>query len=163
MAPPRLYWVDAPTIGRIAVVSRPREARHFAELKAAGVDVLASMLEAEEAASVGLGDQADHCAAAGIEFFNLAILDHGIPDAVEPVEALVQTLLQRLAAGKGVAAHCFAGLGRSPLIVASVLIRQGIASYDACDLISAARGHDVPEMSTQVEWLLDFEMRHTEE
>ncbi|MFM9939016.1 MAG: hypothetical protein ACKVP7_05925 [Hyphomicrobiaceae bacterium] len=158
MPPPRLYWVDAPHIGRLAVVSRPREARNFAELKEAGVDVLISMLEAEEAASVGLEDQTARCQAAGIEFFHLPILDHGIPSAVAPVEALVATIKPRLAAGQGVAAHCYAGLGRSPLMIASILIRHGMNAHAACDLISVARGTGVPEMSTQVDWLLAFEM-----
>lgn len=159
MASPEIYWVDAPAIGRLAVVTRPREPGHFAALKAAGVDVLVSMLEQEEAAAVGLENAAAYAAAHDIEFFNLPILDHGIPDAVAPVEALVVTLKERLAAGKGVAAHCFAGLGRSPLMVASVLIRSGMTSYDACELISASRGFDVPEMSTQLDWLLDFELK----
>ncbi len=157
MPPPRLYWVDAPQIGRLAVVSRPREARNFAELKDAGVDVLISMLEAEEAASLGLADAAARCRAAGIEFFNVPILDHGIPSAVEPVEVLIGTLKQRLAAGQSVAAHCYAGLGRSPLMIASIMIRHGMNAHEACDLISAARGVDVPEMGTQLDWLLAFE------
>lgn len=159
MPPQRVYRVEAPAVGRLAVVSRPREARHFAELKSAGVDVLVSMLEAEEAAAVGLADQANQCALAGIEFFNLPILDHGIPSAVEPVEDLVGMLASRLAAGQGVAAHCFAGLGRSPLMIASILIHHGVAAEDACAIISAARGADVPEMDTQISWLLEFEQR----
>jgi len=158
MLAPRVYWVKAPAVGRIGVATRPREAAHFALLKSAGVDVLVSMLEAEEAAAVGLEHAAAYAAGHGIEFFNLPILDHGIPEAVAPVEALVATLRQRLAEGKGVAAHCFAGLGRSPLMVASVLIRSGMTTAEACELISASRGHDVPEMSTQVDWLLDFEI-----
>lgn len=157
MPPPILFWVDAPHIGRLAVVSRPREAGHFIELKQAGVDVLVSMLAAEEAASVGLADQASQCADAGIEFFHLPIIDHGIPSAVEPVETLVAILKQRIADGQGVAAHCYAGLGRSPLMIASVLIRHGIDADDACALISSARGYNVPEMATQFQWLLDFE------
>lgn len=158
MASPEIYWVNAPAIGRLAVVTRPREPGHFAALKAAGVDVLVSMLEAEEAIAVGLGQAAEFAAAHGIEFHNLPILDHGIPSAVAPVEALVGTLKARLATGKGVAAHCFAGLGRSPLMVASVLIRSGMPALEACERISKARGFEVPEMSTQVEWLLDFEL-----
>ncbi len=158
MPPPRIYWVDVPHVGRLAVASRPRAAEDFVALKSGGVDVLVSMLEAEEAAAVGLERAREHCEAAGIEFFNLPILDHGIPSAVAPVEALVVALKERLVAGQGIAAHCFAGLGRSPLMIASVLIRHGITAPDACEMISAARGYDVPEMATQIEWLLDFEM-----
>ena len=40
--PARVYWVDAPAIGRLGVVARPRSASAFAELKAEGIDVLVS-------------------------------------------------------------------------------------------------------------------------
>jgi protein-tyrosine phosphatase len=159
MSPPRIYWVKSHVIGRLAVVSRPREARHFAEMKAGGIDVLVSMQEEEEAAAVGLADQAERCRAAGITFYNLPILDHGIPRKVDDIAELSARLRQHLARGEGVAAHCYAGLGRSPLMIAAVMIDSGVESYAACDLISEARGQDVPEMSTQVEWLLAYELR----
>lgn len=157
MSPPRVYWVKCPQIGRLAVVSRPREARNFAEMKAAGIDVLISLQEAEEAASVGLADEAERCREAAITFYSLPILDHGIPSNVEAVATLSARLRQHLAQGEGVAAHCYAGLGRSPLMIAAVMIDAGADSYEACDLITAARGVGVPEMATQVDWLLAYE------
>lgn len=157
--PATIYWVDAPTVGRLAVVGRPRSVSAFKELKAAGIDVLVSLLEAEEAADVGLADEAGHCLRSGIEFVHLPITDHGIPSASDLVELAVADLSGRLKRGQGIGAHCFAGLGRSPLLIASVLIHNGQTAPDACDLISLARGHPVPEMEAQCRWLDDFEMR----
>ena len=153
MTEPKLYWVNASLRGGLAVVTRPRHAGHFGALKAAGIDVLVSLLEPEEALAVGLGEEARHCARAGIEFLSFPIEDHGVPTAFEAVEELVARLIGHLDAGRGVAAHCYAGLGRSPLLVASVLIRHGFTDEEAIRLVSEARGYGVPEMEEQHRWL----------
>jgi protein-tyrosine phosphatase len=157
--PASIYWVAAPGLGRIAVVGRPRSVAAFGELKAAGIDVLVSLLEREEAEDVGLGGEAGHCERAGIEFISVAVRDHGIPGTFEEIEAVVGRLRIHLAQGRGVGAHCFAGLGRSPLLVASVLIHAGYSDSDAIDLVSEARGHAVPEMDSQHAWLQAFAQR----
>ena len=121
--------------------------------------MLVSLLEQGEAEDVGLADEAGHCERAGIAFIQLAITDHGIPSAVEPVALVVADLVRRLQQGQGVGAHCYAGLGRSPLLIAAVLIAHGLTAPDACELITAARGHPVPERDAQARWLDEFEMR----
>lgn len=154
--PATLYWVNAPSVGRLAVAARPRSAGTFRELKAAGVDVLVSMLEPDEAADVGLADEARYCAQAGITFIHVAVTDFGTPASFEEIEAVTDVLTGRLVSGHGVAAHCYAGLGRSPVMVASVLIHQGLTSDVAIERVSAARGVAVPEMDRQHVWLHAF-------
>lgn len=156
-----IYWVAAALTGRIAVVARPRTAASFRDLKACGVDVLVSMLEPEEAVDVGLGDEAERCAAAGIMFLGVPVMDHGVPDAFEPVEAAVAAVKGHLAKGLGVGAHCYAGLGRSPLFVAASLIAHGLSDAEAIDLVSKARGYNVPEMAGQHAWLHEFARRRS--
>jgi protein-tyrosine phosphatase len=157
--PAHIYWVDFAGPGRLAVVGRPRSAGVIREMKAAGIDVLVSMLEVEEAIEVGLADEAERCQRAGIEFINASVTDHGTPTSFEQIEALAGRLAGHLAAGRGVGAHCFAGLGRSPLLVASVLIHLGHDDADAIERVSAARGFPVPEMASQHEWLLELARR----
>ncbi len=156
----RVFWIDAPTTapGRLAVMPRPMP-HQFDELKRERVDVVVSLMEAGEAAELGLGEEADLCARFGIAFHNLPIIDHGIPSAITPVTRLSRQITSHLQAGQGVAVHCFAGLGRSPLMCAAVLIDHGIGAIQACDLISEARGIAVPEMTEQADWLLEYERR----
>ena len=154
----RIFWIEAPRLGRIAVMPRPHP-QSFGDLKAAGVDVVVSLLEAEEAAYIGLGDEAGLAASAGIEFLHLPVIDHGVPASHGPVIAMSSKITQRLADGKGVAVHCFAGLGRSPLLIAAVMIDSGYGAIDACDLISVARGRGVPERNEQADWLMEYERR----
>ncbi|MGE0698742.1 MAG: dual specificity protein phosphatase family protein [Hyphomicrobiaceae bacterium] len=159
MSEPSIYWVRSPLVAQLAVTARPSRARHFPALKAAGIDVLVSLLEAAEAEDVGLGDEAGHCARAGIELLRLPVTDHGIPDTFEAVEEVVRALSDHLSSGRGVGAHCYAGLGRSPLLVASVLIHHGHTQPEAIEIVSAARGFVVPEMRTQHAWLMELERR----
>lgn len=160
MAGPRIYWVKASLPGGLAVVSRPRSVGDFGSMKAAGIDVLVSLMEPDEAREMGLADEAGECARAGIVFVSLPVADHGIPDSFEVVEAAVAQLAQHIDAGRGVGAHCFAGLGRSPLLVAAVLLQHGYSYEEAIQLVSAARGHDVPEMDDQHAWLAEFAERN---
>ncbi|MGD9804461.1 MAG: hypothetical protein AB7E81_18095 [Hyphomicrobiaceae bacterium] len=154
-----IYWIDTPLRGRLAVVARPRGADHVSMLKAAGVDTLVSLLEPDEAVEVGLAKEADWCAQAGVEFLQLPIADHGVPSGFRMIEGAMLELAAHLRAGRGVAAHCYAGLGRSPLLAASVLIHHGWSDGEAIEVVSAARGCMVPEMDTQHLWLLKFALR----
>lgn len=155
----RVYWVDAALRGRLAVVPRPRCATHVLALKVAGVDTLVSLLAPDEAADVGLADEAEWCASAGMSFRHLPIVDHGVPSDFRLIEDAMPDLADDLRAGRGVAAHCYAGLGRSPLLVASILIHHGWTDADAIAAVSAARGCPVPEMEAQHRWLLAFARR----
>ena len=156
--PLRIFWIDAPELGRIAVMPRPMPDQ-FAELKAAGVDCVVSLLEDEEANHLGLGGEAGLARAAGMDFLQLPVVDHDIPQTVAPVEAMARNISARLKAGKGVAVHCYAGLGRSPLLIAAVLIDNGVSAVEACDQISAARGIRVPETDAQFRWLQAYAQR----
>ncbi len=159
MTDPRIFWVSAPVPGRLAVLSRPRRSNHFTALKAAGIDMLVSMLEPAEADTVGLGEAALSCERAGIDFLSVPITDHGIPTSFQLVEQAVDIVARQLRAGRGVGAHCYAGLGRSPLFVASVLILHGQSAPEAIAAVSAARGVDVPEMDQQHVWLMELSAR----
>jgi protein-tyrosine phosphatase len=116
-----------------------------------------SLLEAAEARSLMLANEGGLCAAARIEFLSLPVVDHGVPQSVRPVVRMASEIAFRLAESKNVVVHCFAGIGRSPLMIASVLIDHGLGTEEACALISAARGRTVPEMQSQLQWLKAYE------
>src|SRR4051794_10669393 len=96
------YWIEGPRRGRLAVLPRPRggdwledEVRAW---KAAGVDVVVSLLEKEEAEELDIASEADACRENGVDFISHPITDRGLPPSLRAFADLVRGLEQKLAA-----------------------------------------------------------------
>lgn len=153
---PTFRWVDTGDRFRLAIMPRPDPYaldEHLAQLRADGVDVLVSMLQPEEAVRIGLAEEAAACERAGIRFYNHPVPDHDVPIDREATETFAKEILGELEAGRGVVIHCFAGIGRSATMAATVLVLAGFDLDDACGRISVARNLRVPETPAQIEWL----------
>jgi protein-tyrosine phosphatase len=152
-----LYWIERTKPGRIAIMARPRAgdwlADELARWCAEGVDTVVSLLEAEEVVELGLEDEMESCIAAGMTFRTFPIPDRGVPTPQSAV-ALARELAVELDAGHAIAIHCRAGIGRSSVIAALVLIVSGEPPAEVFDRISTARRLEVPDTSAQREWVL---------
>jgi protein-tyrosine phosphatase len=125
----------------------------LAGLKAAGVDVLVSLLEPVEAVELGLAEEGQRCAEAGIEFVVLPVEDRGVPERAREFLAVAERLLTQIDAGRAVGIHCRAGIGRSSLLAAAILVLSGASPDDAWMRVSKARGIAVPDTAEQRRWL----------
>ncbi|WP_339947621.1 hypothetical protein [uncultured Albimonas sp.] len=141
LAPGRLFIAPAPAGGR-ALVSALRG------MRGAGVDLLVSMLPPEEAARLGLQDAARACAAVGLAFRGFPIRDFGLPGPAL-FAALVEELAAEVAAGRGVAVHCRAGIGRSGMAVACVAARFLGSAEAGVAAVTRARGMEIPDTPAQ--------------
>jgi protein-tyrosine phosphatase len=143
--------------GHLAVMARPGVGepipKTFATLATLGVRVVVSLLEATETRELGLEGEHSACEAAGIEFFSFPIKDRGLPRDPEAVSRLSRLAHARIAEGCGWVFHCRAGIGRSGMMAASVLLQDGLTVREAFARISAARGLTVPDTPGQLEWL----------
>jgi protein-tyrosine phosphatase len=63
----------------------------------------------------------------GIELIRFPITDFGVPGDEPAFARLLDDLTGRLAGGVGVLVHCNAGLGRTAVVLASILRRHGLA------------------------------------
>jgi protein-tyrosine phosphatase len=154
---PKLYPIETPWPGRLAIAARPRGADWLGDeirgFHHAGVDVLVCLLTDAEMEQLGLQEEGDWCAAEGIRFFRLPIEDRDIPESADAARELVETLGRELEAGRSVAVHCRQGIGRSGMIAALVLAGAGIGAHEALRRVSDARGLPVPETAAQLSWL----------
>ncbi len=154
------YWVNTGNSMRLAVAPCPdggsRLDTEIASLRDEGVDVLVSMQTPTEMRALGLAEEPQACERAGVRFLWLPVVDHRVPSSLAAVRQIVEILQAELAAGKGVAAHCFAGVGRSVLLVACVLCAEGWTPEQTFDAISEARGFRVPETREQMRWIREF-------
>jgi protein-tyrosine phosphatase len=158
--PTTLYWIDGPWQGRLAIVPRPRggdwledEVRSW---RAAGLDVVVSLLTPDEISEFDLRQQAQWCRTHGVEFISFPIPDRGTPASRDAVAALVHDLEKALMAGRTVALHCRQGIGRSALLAACLLVSAGLDADAAFRRIRAARGCPVPDTIEQQEWVRAF-------
>lgn len=153
----RFAWVEAEGLF-IAQSARPRWPPELAldlqEARARGVDLLVSCQTEAEAARMGLLEEPEAAEAAGMAFLRHPIVDHSLPEDPAATVAFADRLVTELRAGRRILVHCFAGIGRSGLVVVSALIRAGLSPEEAIRRASLARGLPVPETAAQVRWVL---------
>jgi protein-tyrosine phosphatase len=152
-----LYWIQAAGPGKLAVMPRPRGGDWLEEeiwsLRQAGVDILVSMLTPEEETMLELDAEGKLARAQGMEFIAHPIPDRDIPASPQQTWKLARSLADRFGEGKRIAVHCRMGIGRSPLLLACIMVSRGIPAADAWGAIGTARGCEVPDTFEQWAWL----------
>ena len=158
---PDLHWIPGPWTGRLAIAARPRGGDWLDDeaggWRQAGIDLLISLLEEEEAAELGLGREAEVAESKRIRFVSFPIPDRGVPASTRRAVALLRDIGGALEDGKNVAVHCRQGVGRSGLIAAAALVTTGMGAERAIEVVSAARGQTVPETAAQSRWIQHLE------
>ena len=156
----KVFWVAGPWRGRLGILPRPRGGDWLgdetAAWRAAGIDMVVSLLEPEEEAQLVLEGEAAAAAASDIDFRPFPIPDRSVPASRESVAELANDIVEALDMGKNVAVHCRQGIGRSGLIVGGVLVAAGKDVPTALRMIKESRGLDVPETEEQQRWLREF-------
>jgi hypothetical protein len=157
---PDIYWLREIECTRLAIMPRPRAGEWLSDelsgLRKIGVDIVVSLLEADESRELGLEGEALLCSAAGIKFVSFPIPDCGVPNDRVLFAPLVDGIVCHLRSGDSVAIHCRAGIGRSGLLAGCVLGSMGIAADQALAMLSRARGVAVPDTDAQADWVRDF-------
>jgi hypothetical protein len=161
-----IFAVEGPWPGRLAVITRPRAGHFLADdlrrLRREGFDVLVSALTPGEAARLWLEDAESACRQQGIEFLSYPIGNLQTP-APDGALSTWPVWCDRLRAGEGFAIHCWGGIGRSPLIAASLLALSGVAPAEAWRRVEAARGCQVPDTYEQRDWVAALVRRRESE
>jgi protein-tyrosine phosphatase len=153
----RLFWVNGPWPGRLALSARPRGGDWLEEEIAAWrgieVDTVLSLLTPDEEKDLDLNDERQQVQRLGMKFLSLPIPDRQVPASQSQVTATLEKLDADLSAGKNVVIHCRQGIGRSGLLAACLLITKGLSSGAAVDTLSATRGVPIPETLEQRQWI----------
>ncbi len=152
-----IYWIATRGPGRLAVMPCPRGGDRLdgeiRALKNDGVDVLISLLTPEEEEYLGVTPEGETAKVHGIRYYSHPIYDRGIPADPRSTWDLARELAALYAGGKTITAHCRMGIGRSPLILASILVHGGSTPEEAWAAIGTARGCRVPDTGEQRDWL----------
>jgi predicted protein tyrosine phosphatase len=152
-----IYRIDAIGAGTLAIMAHPASsgdaAARITEIAAGGINQVISLLEPAEANALGLQLEGELVRAAGMDFVSFAIPDMGLPASVAEFARLSLRLYWQVHAGSNSLIHCRAGVGRSGLLAAAVLMHQGRDAQQALAHVARRRGMPVPETSDQGSWL----------
>ncbi len=130
-------------------------ARVLDDLQADGINTVLSMLPAEEAAELGVAQEGMLFAERRLTFLTHPIADFHLPEIAE-FSDLIQSLAGRLNAGESITVHCRAGIGRSGMVAACVLIALGHTATNAIAAVSDARGVSIPDTVEQADFISLF-------
>jgi len=149
----RPYWITS----QLAIVPRPRGGDWLDDemlaLHEAGIDIVVSMLQEDEARELGLDQEASVAQKNGLRFINFPVPDRGVPFDNPTFTKFLEDIEHLLALGKRVGVHCRACIGRASVTSASLLIRSGIPPDRVWQQISEVRGCPVPDTIEQRDWV----------
>jgi protein-tyrosine phosphatase len=157
---PEIYLVADALLGALFIMPCPKGDMSVtvADWQARGIDCVVSMLPQVEAEALGVGDEAQVCARAGIRFVTHPISDFGLPDPAA-FDPFVRALAKDLQVGRNIAVHCRAGIGRSGMAVACTLIALGQTVEDAVINVTQGRGVSIPDTVEQHHFITSFAKR----
>ena len=153
---PSIYPVVSDYPGQLFIMPKPSGEWLHDDLKyyrSVGVDTVISMLESDEILELSLQKEGMLCADNMLDFINFPIQDRGLPK-FDDFKNLVLNITERLKDNEGVAIHCRAGIGRSGMLVCSVLAALIGSAENAIEIVSKARGVRVPDTQEQREFIL---------
>lgn len=154
---PDLFRIPGPWRGRLFVITRPRGDDWLEDevkgWRTAGITVVLSMLELEEAEQLGLSLESIIAAKSDIRLISFPIPDRGLPASKNTFLELMRQIGAELESGETVAVHCRQGIGRSGLAAIGLLLNSGMNVEEAIENVSSARGIRVPETSEQLSWI----------
>jgi protein-tyrosine phosphatase len=70
---------------------------------------------------------------------------------LEHTEPMLHDLLERIGRGEHLLMHCAAGIGRTGMIAACILVRQGMTVQDSLERVRTSRPGAGPEVGPQLD------------
>lgn len=156
----KLYWVNGPWRGKLAMAARPRGSDwlpdEITSWRNSGVATVVSLLEEHEERDLDLTAERSEAEKQGLKFISFPIVDRDVPVSQSQFATMLETLHRELVAGQNVVLHCRQGIGRTGLVAACLLVGDGLGPQEAMERLKSARGLEVPETAQQLRWITDF-------
>ncbi|MDH5731123.1 MAG: tyrosine-protein phosphatase [Gammaproteobacteria bacterium] len=155
---PDIYKVEIIGSGFLAVMAKPVSGDwiddEFAGIAREGINTIVSLLELHEAYEVGLQNEQQLAEKNGVKFLSFPIRDRDLPKSVSNFKYFTKELYCHIESGNNTVIHCRAGIGRTGVVAAGILLHCGFKPKEAFAHISNKRGVQVPDTDAQVEWIV---------
>ncbi|MEL6543941.1 MAG: tyrosine protein phosphatase [Myxococcota bacterium] len=102
---------------------------------------------------LGLENEPELARSLGLDYVSIPIRDREQPDSVFEFLRALRPATDAFLSGSSVVAHCRAGIGRSTLVVSSLLLQAGLHAHEALARIEKSRGRPVPDTEEQRAWV----------
>ena len=154
---PDIYQVELIGSGSLSVMAKPVSGEwiedEFSGIARYGINRIVSLLEKRESYETGLRQEKALTEKNGMDFISYPIPDRGLPDSVGEFASFTKRLYFETAGGLNTVIHCRAGIGRTGIVAAGVLLHCGFEVQDAFAHISEKRGVRVPDTQEQIDWV----------
>jgi protein-tyrosine phosphatase len=155
-----VFWINGDPKAALAIVLRPRGndwlEDELRRMQQSGIETVVSMLEKEEADSLGLADESKLAEQVGLTFLSYSIPDRQTPADIATFRRFVAGLASRSRAGERIGIHCRGSIGRASIATACVFVHLGWTADAALSAIAEARGSPVPDTEEQRRWMLQY-------
>ena len=156
---PGIYKVEFIGSGVLAVMAKPVSGEwieeEFMGIANEGINSIVSLLELHESYELGLQNEKQLAEKNGMEFISYPLKDRGLPNSVNEFKKFTKELYYQIASGKNTVIHCRAGIGRTGVVAAGVLLHCGFEPDEAFNHISEKRGVQVPDTEEQIDWIVE--------
>lgn len=155
---PDVYKVRKIGNGFLAAMAKPVPGEfieeEFAGIANEGVNQIVSLLEKHEEYTVGLREEEALTTKNSMRFVSYPIPDMSLPGSVGSFSRFTYEIYQQISEGINTVVHCRAGIGRTGMVTAGILLHDGMAPEEAFELISEKRGITVPDTEEQRQWVI---------
>ena len=152
----KLYTIFDDDSGFLGIMRHPLGGQllnsQMASLASLQINTIVSLLTKTEEQELGLCDESASVVGLGMNFISFPIQDKRDPVEFDAFYKLACDIAAQIKLGHRIIFHCWAGVGRSGLLSAAVLVALGENPSNVFSMISNARGKKIPETQVQQDW-----------
>ncbi len=152
-----IFWIDELENGILGMMPHPKGGdlleKEIKFLKSQNVNCVLCLIENKEKKELRIEKEAYFCKQEKIDFIDFPIKDFGLPNKEDYLK-IINKITKRLLKNEKIVVHCRMGIGRTSIVTAGILVKNGLNKNTIFDFLSKKRNLKVPDTQKQKDWAL---------